>query len=285
MWLYGAMARVFPSSFVAKVFFVAFVGTHVPLLAILVWAIWTDGGWLSQWQVLMVALLATLAGTAVTLAALHQILKPIYRAEAAIRAFESNGEVRPLPFGFGDQAGRLMDATNRLILSVEDRLAASRRVAETDPLTGLLNRRGFDRRVGPGAVGAILLLDIDGFKSVNDRFGHAEGDRVLRDLAALLTHSVRRSDVVARFGGEEFMIFLPGAPADFASDTAQRLCRTVADQLRAGGDAVTVSIGFALSVQGQDRDGLIARADRQLYEAKKSGRNRACFDGRLAGMA
>ncbi|GGH52477.1 hypothetical protein GCM10011341_17030 [Frigidibacter albus] len=262
----------------AKVFFVAFVGTHVPLLALLGWALghphMLAGGSL---HVLGVALVATLLGTGATLLALHAILKPIYRVEETIRAFETAGTAEPLPFGYHDQVGRLMSSTNRLILAVDDRIDIERRAAETDPLTGLLNRRGFDARVAEGTPGAMLMLDIDGFKAVNDRYGHAVGDTVLRDAAVILTGTLRRRDVLARLGGEEFGVFLPGLTIGDAREAAERLRSAVAGQLRAEQEPVTMSVGVAIARAGLSRAALIAEADRGLYAAKQGGRNRVCM--------
>lgn len=278
MWLYSAMSGVFPRSFMAKVFFVAFVGTHLPLLGLLAWAMAEPAAFAGErLPVLGIALVATLVGTAATLLALHEILKPIYKVEQTIRAFEAEGTAPPLPFGFEDQVGRLMASTNRLILSVDDRIDAERRAAETDPLTGLLNRRGFDARVAEGAPGAMLMLDIDGFKAINDRFGHSIGDTVLRDVAVILSGAVRRRDVLARLGGEEFGVFLPGLTIGDAREAAERLRSAVAGQLRAQTEPVTVSVGVAMWRPGLERAALIAEADRGLYAAKQGGRNRVCM--------
>ncbi|MDP3341163.1 GGDEF domain-containing protein [Frigidibacter sp.] len=262
----------------AKVFFVAFVGTHLPLLALIGWMLADPDVFAgSRFQVLGGAVAATVFGTLATLLALHEILKPIYRVEETIRTFEVAGTAPPLPFGFQDQVGRLMASTNRLILAVDDRIDTERRAAETDPLTGLLNRRGFDARVNDGAPGAMLMLDIDGFKAVNDHFGHAVGDTVLRDAAVILSGAVRRRDVLARLGGEEFGVFLPGLTIGDAREAAERLRSAVAGQLRAQTEPVTVSVGVAMSRPGLSRDAMIAEADRGLYAAKQGGRNRVCM--------
>lgn len=278
MWLYSAMSGVFPRSFMAKVFFVAFVGIHLPLLALLGWALGHPAALEGEGlQVLGVALIATLLGTGATLLALHAILKPIYKVEETIRSFEATGAATPLPFGYHDQVGRLMASTNRLILAVDDRIDTERRAAETDPLTGLLNRRGFDARVCEGAIGAMLMLDIDGFKAINDSYGHAVGDTVLRDAAVILSSALRRRDVLARLGGEEFGVFLPGLTIGDAREAAERLRSAVAGQLRAEVEPVTVSVGVAIARPGLSREALIAEADRGLYAAKRGGRNRVCM--------
>lgn len=277
MWLYSRLSKPFPNSFRAKIFSVAFVGTHVPLLALILWLVLPFGAQLSPLVVLVVVLVATLLGTAFTFLALGEILRPLYRVEDAVRRFEEEGKVLPLPFGYRDQVGRVMSAVNRMILSVEDQIDSSRRAAETDALTGAFNRRGFDARVAEGRPGAICLLDIDDFKGINDRFGHEQGDRVLRDLASIVGTTIRGSDVFARLGGEEFAVFLPNIALGDARDAAERLRSRIAAQLRAEEDPVTVSIGVAMWRPGETRDSLLRQADRGLYAAKQSGRNRVCM--------
>ena len=154
------------------------------------------------------------------------------------------------------------------------------KVAQTDTLTGVGNRRWamsmLPARLPVGS--AIAQLDLDHFKHINDRFGHAAGDRVLVATADALRHQLRDSDLRARMGGEEFLVYLPDASASAASAIAQRLCGAV-QQIRLselGEDIpITVSIGLACvtSAGGTWADWLAA-ADRALYDAKRAGRNR-----------
>ncbi len=161
-----------------------------------------------------------------------------------------------------------------------------RQVAGTDVLTGLLNRRGF---AGPAeaafaqAMGgrcgvAVLVVDVDHFKGVNDQYGHDAGDAVIRHVGALLAEALRGSDTVARFGGEEFVVLLVGLGGAEAEHIAERLCAAVrhADIVHAGrAITVTVSIGVAtVSMRDPDIQAAIARADAALYDAKARGRDR-----------
>jgi diguanylate cyclase (GGDEF)-like protein len=159
----------------------------------------------------------------------------------------------------------------------------------TDPLTGCQNRRGFDqalfREVGrstrSGSEFALLALDLDHFKSVNDTYGHIAGDIVLREIGALLLHGNRAGDVFARVGGEEFAILLADTGADGAHLFASRLCERIRSHpfvLALGADPVTVttSIGIASGTPRGVKDfpGLLwSRADCALYAAKRAGRN------------
>jgi diguanylate cyclase (GGDEF)-like protein len=151
----------------------------------------------------------------------------------------------------------------------------------TDPLTRMANRRRLDAELtafcgSPGAGGALLLIDIDRFKDFNDRLGHLGGDECLRQIAARLSMHLRRPDLLARFGGEEFAVLLPQVSSDEATQMAERLRKAVSAQpflVDGQGVSLTVSIGVAVRGRGCDPDGLIAAADRALYAAKNSGRD------------
>ena len=158
--------------------------------------------------------------------------------------------------------------------------------ALTDPLTGLLNRRGLAARVAPWLEEAhagkamtisALALDIDFFKRVNDHHGHDGGDAVLRHLGQLLTKQFRRGDIVARLGGEEFVVLLRDAPQLSAMVMGERVRHTLEHSSVAWNDemiAVTTSIGVASGVGLTDVEQLLHDADSALYRAKSEGRNR-----------
>ncbi len=174
---------------------------------------------------------------------------------------------------------------------LQDRLHESYRrslsLALTDELTGLYNRRylfaHLDELMGcigkDGISVAVLLFDIDHFKQVNDTYGHAAGDDVLRELAARTTNGVRSVDLVARLGGEEFVVVMPETDLDIAATVAERLRAAVAREpftVRADGQKllVTISIGVTVAAHDDaDRDNMLRRADVALYTAKARGRN------------
>ena len=163
-----------------------------------------------------------------------------------------------------------------------------RAAAQSDPKTGLLNavawqrdaERWIRRARRLSVPAAILLVDIDHFKRVNDTYGHLAGDELLAATASTLGQHVRACDVLGRFGGEEFVAVLPGAGQQEACHIAERLrgrVRDIAVQARGATVTVTVSIGVAaLGVDGGDLFELLAAADAALYRAKKSGRDRVC---------
>jgi two-component system cell cycle response regulator len=160
-------------------------------------------------------------------------------------------------------------------------LDRSLEMAVTDQLTGLRNRR-YVRRHLDGLLrteeAAVLLVDIDKFKSINDTHGHNVGDVALREVAERLRVQLRAADVVARYGGEEFLAVLTGAPSAYALIVADRLREAIAAEPIRSGDvvlAVTISIGVAVGGPGVPADSLIGAADEALYRAKRDGRNRA----------
>jgi diguanylate cyclase (GGDEF)-like protein len=157
------------------------------------------------------------------------------------------------------------------------------KAADTDYLTGLLNRRAFDlefrdqcaRARRSGLPLALAMFDLDHFKQINDRHGHAEGDRVLRDFASLLEHELRRGDTLARVGGEEFAVVLFGVGLEQAVTFAERIGRELQRLGAERSTALSTSAGVAaLSANEPDPAALLLVADRALYAAKQAGRRR-----------
>ncbi len=168
--------------------------------------------------------------------------------------------------------------------------------ASTDDLTGLVNRRRFlealdgeiVRAEAMGTSVSIVLVDLDHFKLVNDRFGHPAGDEVLRQFAARALAHLRDVDVAGRLGGEEFAVVVPETNAGGAAAVAERLRRSLASlPLPAGKDTalVTASFGVAQRLPGEGGGDLLRRADAALYQAKREGRNRVVVAAAVPGEA
>ena len=205
-------------------------------------------------------------------------------AEAVARGLEAGAaDFIRKPVVHRELAARL----RRVLVDAEDRRAVAdtlfelATLAETDALTGVPNRRAADQALeqGAAATGAderlgLLMIDVDDFKEVNDRAGHAAGDRILRSTAQALLASKRPGDVVARWGGDEFAFLAPGADEDALATISQRILTSVHDIRRPGGHQ-TVSIGLASGTGPQlSAADLVERADAALYRAKQSGRDR-----------
>jgi diguanylate cyclase (GGDEF)-like protein len=205
------------------------------------------------------------------------------QSESALTAAKAELEER-----VAERTRDLTELTERLKLEVAERRkveAALAEAAATDPLTALLNRRSMGgyldlemARFGrSGETFCLVMADIDHFKAVNDTFGHGVGDTVLRDMAALLREAVRSQDLIARWGGEEFLMLLPGTSAEGALVLAEKLrARIEAVSIKAGGRDIrlTVSLGVAAMAPGMSLDDGLKAADDALYRAKAQGRNR-----------
>ncbi len=206
--------------------------------------------------------------------------------------------IAPFPFGAGPLdvnwlavyswvvvGHAIFGAVLFLAMTMERREAEQRSFALSDPLTGLLNRRAFGdfaqrmarRRAGLRDPVAILVLDLDHFKQVNDRYGHDVGDRMLKAFAESAEDSVRPTDLLFRMGGEEFCFVLPATRLDDAIAVAERIRSAfegVAVETPVGPASTTVSIGIAATSFAVDVETLLAAADAAVYEAKARGRNR-----------
>jgi two-component system cell cycle response regulator len=179
---------------------------------------------------------------------------------------------------FPVQVVRLREELEQLTLQVR-----------TDALTGLFNYRHFSELLGQeversqrcGLPLALIMMDLDFFKRVNDQWGHEVGNQVLIQVADILRAGVRRIDVVCRYGGEEMVIILPGTMLSRAIEVAQRLREEIAAaHIAVAADALRITASFGVAgypgADALDAQGLIAAADAYLYQAKNAGRNRVC---------
>jgi diguanylate cyclase (GGDEF)-like protein len=192
---------------------------------------------------------------------------------------------------------RTLERSLRYAVKLGDTLAQLRRLATRDQLTGLLNRREFDRMLAEereralrfGHALALIMVDVDHFKAINDTHGHPAGDGVLREIASRLAAQVRTADRVARVGGEEFGLILVQSDAPSATQVANRICAAMRKDDVPIGDGmalrVTVSAGVAsFPFDASTAAALVTAADRALYAAKAAGRDRAVmFSRALSG--
>ena len=187
-----------------------------------------------------------------------------------------------------ERTAELVRTNEKLVREIDERKRMEQRleaITRTDYLTGILNRRAMTRQIEETIAGleadedsfCTILVDLDHFKQINDRFGHDVGDRTLRHAVERMTHGVRATDLLGRWGGEEFLIVTPSTSLDEATHLAQRLCSNLAgSRLRADevSVAVTGSFGVSRFVIGEDLDSCLKRTDEALYAAKAQGRNR-----------
>ncbi len=203
---------------------------------------------------------------------------------------KSKDEVGVLAAAFNSMNSQLVEAYKNLEES-RDMVARQadqlRELSIRDELTGLYNRRFFNEEVTVlhanamryGHAFSIVLGDIDFFKKINDNFSHGIGDEVLKQVAEILQSSIRNSDIVARYGGEEMVLALPSTSPRAAVEMMERIRKAIAQypwHKIAEGLKVTMSFGICDELEGEDYEQMLAVADEQLYKAKHAGRNRVC---------
>ena len=182
-----------------------------------------------------------------------------------------------------------LEESNQQIKKLTQELEATKKEATTDFLTQVANRASFDRALSDMVQDfykrnypfALLLIDIDNFKKINDTYGHQAGDYVLRELARVVKEQLRVRDLVARYGGEEFAVLLPGVTFSQAIRIAERIRQAIEKHLFRYHNVeipVTVSIGVAIMRDGLDETFLVEKADKALYLAKRMGKNQVRTD-------
>ncbi|MDO6414751.1 diguanylate cyclase [Sphingomonas sp. BIUV-7] len=227
----------------------------------------------------------------------YEFRSRICRRDGVVRHVSSRGEIDRGPDGeIIALFGMIQDVTvqseqesalDYARIAAEESAAAARVASETDSLTGLANRRQLlivlerarELAGEKRQALAVAILDIDHFKRVNDTYGHVVGDRVLQRVAQAAMSALRGTDMIGRFGGEEFIIVLPNASLDVAETIADRVRAAIAaDAIDSFGDwpTVTASLGVAGWQPGETLTGLLQRADEALYDAKRGGRNMVC---------
>lgn len=204
----------------------------------------------------------------------EQLLLAKQRAEEAMNEREKAYEAL-------EETKQELEEKQQLLTQINAKLEA---LSTKDPLTGLNNRRVYERELETRLLAikrdrmpfSVLVLDLDFFKNVNDKFGHDKGDLVLQELARLLTEELREIDVLVRMGGEEFVVVLPNTPQTHALEVAERIRARVAQHAFVTG-TLTLSVGVAEATETDTKASLYERADRALYRAKQLGRNRIEF--------
>ncbi len=176
---------------------------------------------------------------------------------------------------------KFLEENRRRLEFIEEKFNEQKKEAEHDSLTGLLNRRSFDKDIqklhDSGLPYALLMCDIDNFKHINDTYGHLVGDQVLKEVGEILTKYVRKGTRSYRYGGEEFVVLLPNADERAAKVVGERLREVIENRdlhLNSVRINFTASFGGTGKKEGEEPQDVIKRADKALYEAKRSGKNR-----------
>ena len=235
--------------------------------------------------VLVPLLMAPLAGTLLALWVIRGLLVPTNLVFSSLRGYLHDRRVPELPVGFSDEAGRLMSEVQFAVEDLDATIHSLEALSGTDHLTGLLNRRTAEQRLTEDLARAkrcsgdlvVAMVDIDGFKSINDTHGHQAGDVCIKQVAEVMRRNTREGDWLARWGGDEFVLVLWDASV-FAS-AEMVLGRINADlrrspiRLAQGGELfLSVSVGGCRYSGENDIRELLSQADAAMYEAKREGR-------------
>lgn len=239
------------------------------------------------YQLIIITVLAlTLLHAAFGLLIYRMVITPILRLQEATRRVAEGDFDHKVDLVRPDEIGALAEGFNYMMDMIQKTIDRIGKMAITDELTGLYNRRHFfeqaehvlDLAVRHKRPLSLALLDVDHFKKVNDTHGHLVGDQVLRQMGALLQEMGRKSDVLARYGGEELILLMPETDRDGAMRAADKIRQAVESmeiKLDAGGTLkITASVGVALYQPASTVQQFIEAADLALYQAKHSGRNR-----------
>jgi len=240
----------------------------------------------------VVVLLVTLISAVLVFILNQNIIAPITRLMVGVRKFATGDFSAHVPAVSQDEIGELSNAFNEMAQNIKHDRQKLTALTILDEKTGLFNFRHFKQAINEEMKRAerynrhlgLVMIDIDHFKHYNDTNGHPMGDLLLKELATLLKESVRETDMVARFGGEEFIILLPETSKEQSFKLAENLRLRIKNHVfpleeKQPGKDLTVSIGVASypSKTIVSPDTLLEKADQALYKAKKGGRNRCCM--------
>lgn len=295
----GRWLRLYQFSFVAlALVLVGVPGLDIHVATLSAWQLWTlPAQLLAAWVLVREmrrgneeARTVVLGGLLFIATCIHDIFTDLLRVDAAnLIPWGFLGFMLAMAVSLGNRFTAMLNWLEEEVAERTAELSEANRLlmetARVDPLTGLYNRRGFtseaesevQRVFRSGRSFSVVLADVDHFKSINDRYGHACGDHVLTRVADKLRDNLRDVDRVARWGGEEFILLLPETDPEGAAVAAEKLREIVADNLfEFGGHRLQVTMTFGVSSfrRGESLDSCIARADRALYRGKDEGRNR-----------
>ncbi|MEH2147280.1 putative bifunctional diguanylate cyclase/phosphodiesterase [Nostoc sp.] len=286
LYLYSFLAhfRWLKKSYTAKIMLVAFLGTHVPLLTLLLsFVISNSYSWEMAVRIMIIALLATLAGTAATLYALHHLLKPVILTSAALQNYLNTKTLPELPIEFADEAGTLMADTSQTLHKLDELI---HHISNYDDLTGLPNRDLFCDRLhqtlskpeNNQRLVAVFLLGIDDFTDISHGLEHQTTNLLLRAVAQRLLSCMGQTDILAHLSGDEFVIArIEIISFESVIKLSQLLISTLSKPFSLEGNLIHISASIGITINGlNDRksvDQLLQQAHIALYEAKQQGRS------------
>jgi diguanylate cyclase (GGDEF)-like protein len=282
--LYSLLSSLsFPKSYLGKIMLVAFLGTNVPLLVLIFYSLYQSNEFDSKLKILLITLVATLLGAVFTLYVLYLLLSPVSLASRMLRDYINDKKMPELPTEFTDEAGRLMADIQYTVKSSDELIQSLEKTTMTDYLTGVYNRYSCEIRLREdvaraqrgGETMSLVMLDIDDFKLINDRYGHDNGDTCLRQAVDIIRNNIRQGDWLARWGGDEFIIMLFNSDEESSVKTMERIGLALGDNsitTQQSQISLTLSIGIC-QYNGEDEPTtLFKKVDVALLQAKRRGK-------------
>lgn len=280
--LYSSISRLpFPKTYPGKIMLVAFIGTHVPLIALIGAAAAARSSTRETIVTLLIALLATLIATAATLYAIHHLLYPIILTSKVLRQYFKHKKRTELPTNFQDEVGTLMADTNRTLEQLDEIIE---HLTDYDGLTGLPNRELFQTHIQQAISEsvdrqfALIVLDIDGLKDINSTLGRLVGDLLLKKVARRITSYTESGDILARFGGDEFAILRTNISdiSDNPVILSNKLLQCLSKPFSLYGKTIHCAAKIGITVyphDGASVSQLLQNADTAIHQAKQQNLN------------
>lgn len=286
LYLYSALSKVhYLNSYKGKIMLVAFVGTHVPLLSLLIYIVSTSFSIDIKVKVIAIALVVTLTGTALTLYALHNLLAPVTLTFLAMRHYLNNRQLSFLPTNFTDEAGVLMADTFHSLKKLDEVIEHS---ANYDNLTGLPNQILFDNRLQEvlsqnqdNQLFTVISLSLDRLKSINNILGYEVGNLVIRNAAQKLNNYLSDHDILARLESNKFAIIQRNIKSvDEVVELAEKIINELTKPVSINNNEVFNSVSIGISIYPSDCtqvDSILGNAVRAMDRAKAQGQNKYQF--------
>ncbi|MBE9044059.1 EAL domain-containing protein [Pleurocapsales cyanobacterium LEGE 10410] len=280
---YSLVSRwTFPKTYPGKIMLVAFIGTHIPLIVLIIDAAFSSATTpRAIVSTLIITLIATLVGTAATLYAIHHLLSPVVLTSKVLRKYLKQRQRTNLPNNFQDEVGTLMADTNRTLGKLDEIIE---HLTDYDSLTGLPNRELFQTHLQQAIQTtaedqqfALIVLDIDSLKEINSTLGRIVGDLLLRKVAQRIISYIEPGDVVARFGGDEFAILRTNIiNSDSAIILSNRLLESLSEPFSLYGKEIHCAAKIGITIypfDGTSIEQLLQNADTAIHQAKQESLN------------
>ncbi|MGE5444578.1 MAG: GGDEF domain-containing protein [Ignavibacteriales bacterium] len=291
--LYSLLSRFpFPKSYPGKILLTAFIGMQVPLLILIFYFTLSNPlGLESTRSILTVALLATLVGTAFTHYTLNELLTPVLLASQKLREHMTNKRMPDIPDYPTDQAGQLMADVQHTVKYLDKVIDSLEKASMMDYLTGAYNRHAGENRLMEDIARvqrsddtmSLVMLDVDDLKLINDQYGHDAGDICLKHVASTVKGNIRKSDWLARWGGDEFVLLLFNTKEEPSAKILERICTALKENPihTPQGDEInlTLSMGVYQYNGRDDIKTLLIKMDNALYGAKRGGKDQIVYYG------